>query len=1046
MPIPSGTLVKRISTGDLGQIVDFVGDFGVEVYRVRIKNATVKLSADEFHLESAVASEWEKTLGLQAVQMMLAEVKIVHPFRDTLASYGATKTEMHAYQFKPLMKLNRSGIGRILIADEVGLGKTIEAGFIILEHVARDPYMAAIVVCPPMLRVKWKSELYKRFGLQFDILTSADAERRIARRDDDPSEPPLRAIVAYETIRTDKFYKALEGTDPHENALGLVIADEAHRVRNHESRQSKALELLVARSQTAAFLTATPIQNKDEDLFRLLEILSPKDFPDYSGFESQRRANEIVVKAETAVSRADSKLLAESIAEFEGAPDSWQYRLIAENPYFEDALARMRDLNQLLVERALTDPELIRRRIELQDALFRLNLLSPILNRTRRRDVHTRTPKRSPMAVDACFTAYEQKVYDQLTNAVFAEYARQHGEGVARFVLKGFQQGFASSLWAAVSHYRERFEIHESEIDLGIDDIDVPNPIDGFFETRAVGDITQFVELRQVLAAVDLDRLWIEDSKWGLLKSILSQHRIGKGPEGQPRKMLIFSYFKRSLDLIGQRLSEFGLPHLRIDGDVPTNPLDPSKDERQRIIGEFRDNPAVQVLIASQVGSEGLDLQFCDTVVNWDLPWNPMTVEQRIGRIDRIGQKAELLHIINIACRGTVEWEILHRLYNKIGVFQASIGDIEEILGDVAERLQGQIATTRLSEAERNAKIDIEAAVLVNIQKQREEFEREASGLITADSFLIDEFERMRRTGQFVHPHELERFTAERLRQVDPSSKLARKDQPGLFEFRAGPPLIALAENIWRKARVLEWRSFLQRMRTRPILCTFDGESFDGVGEVEVLSVAHPLLRVLVEGLTVHDRACHSFRCKLVASDLPVGDWVLSIGLVSDSGDERGARIMAGVGSCSSNRALSADEADALLASVLDSGCDLYGSELEPQLLAHGRSIADKSLYARFQVEQDEHRKRSELKAKRRRTVLIAHHDRLIEIAQRALATTEARASFDTKVKGILAAQAGKVRAAERAKDIALAELPTKGTGRLELFEFFIGHVAVCAS
>jgi SNF2 family DNA or RNA helicase len=91
-------------------------------------------------------------------------------------------------------------------------------------------------------------------------------------------------------------------------------------------------------------------------------------------------------------------------------------------------------------------------------------------------------------------------------------------------------------------------------------------------------------------------------------------------------------------------------------------------------------------MIASQVGTEGLDLQFCDTVVNWDLPWNPMTVEQRIGRIDRIGQKAEILHVINIACRGTVEWDILTRLYNKIGIFRASIGDLEEILGEVAER------------------------------------------------------------------------------------------------------------------------------------------------------------------------------------------------------------------------------------------------------------------------------------------------------------------------------------------------------------------------
>jgi len=1043
LPFPNGTVVTRTSTGDIGVIVDFVGDFEVEVYRVRIKNATVKLRADEFLLESATVSDWDRSLGLQAVRMMLAEVKIVHPFRETLASYGATKTELHAYQFKPLMKLNRSGIGRILIADEVGLGKTIEAGYIILEHVARDPYLAAVVVCPPMLRQKWKSELYARFGLHFEILAGAEAERRIARRQDDPSDPPLRAIVAYETIRTDKFYGSLESIDHGEGALGLVIADEAHRVRNRESRQSKALELLVARAQTAAFLTATPIQNNDEDLFRLLEILSPQDFLDYSGFESQRRANEIVVKAETAVSRADTRLLSQSIQEFENAPKLWRYRLVTENPYFEDALERMRELRRLSEHRASTDHGLIRKRVELQDSLFKLNLLSPILNRTRRKDVHTRTAKRSPMAIDACLTSYEQMVYNQLTNAVFIEYARQHGEGVAKFILKGFQQVLASSLWAAVSHYRERFDVDETELDLGIEEIDVLNPSAGRYVNCSIGDAVEFTELRKVLAAVDLDRLWDEDSKWALLRSILDQHRSGRGADGQPRKMLIFSYFKRSLDLIGERLGEMGMAHHRIDGDVPTNALDPSKDERQRIMQAFRDEPGVQILIASQVGTEGLDLQFCDTVVNWDLPWNPMTVEQRIGRIDRIGQKAEVLHIVNIACRGTVEWEILTRLYNKIGVFRASIGDLEEILGEVAERLLSQIATTQLSQAERNAKIDAEAAVLVNIQKQQEDLEREASSLITADSFLIDEFERIRRTGQCVHPQELERFTRERLRQVDPATKLVQKEPAGLFELRAAAPLIALAENLWRQSRVFEWKSFLQKMRTRPVLCTFEGERFDGYPEVEVLSVAHPLLRVLVDGLAVHDRACHSFRCKLQSSEFPPGEWVISVGLVSDPSDERGARIMAAAGSCLTGEVLTPDQSDVLLVAVLDSGSDSYGLLLGDDVLQKGRSAADTALYSRFQSEQSEYRRQSELQTKRRTTVLEAHHDRLIEIAQRALDTTKSRASYDKKAKGVLAAQAGKVREAERAKEIALEALPKAGSGCLELFEHFVGHVSV---
>ena len=103
-----------------------------------------------------------------------------------------------------------------------------------------------------------------------------------------------------------------------------------------------------------------------------------------------------------------------------------------------------------------------------------------------------------------------------------------------------------------------------------------------------------------------------------------------------------------------------GLRFERIDGDVPTD-LDPELDERQHRIRRFRGEPDIRVMLASQVGCEGLDFQFCDTIINWDLPWNPMMVEQHIGRIDRIGQKAKRIFIVNIACQGTVEWEILQR-------------------------------------------------------------------------------------------------------------------------------------------------------------------------------------------------------------------------------------------------------------------------------------------------------------------------------------------------------------------------------------------------
>src|SRR5215831_6399040 len=110
-------------------------------------------------------------------------------------------------------------------------------------------------------------------------------------------------------------------------------------------------------------------------------------------------------------------------------------------------------------------------------------------------------------------------------------------------------------------------------------------------------------------------------------------------------------------------------------------------DERLQLIDEFKTDPRIQILLSSEVGSEGIDLQFRRFLVNYDLPWNPMKVEQRIGRLDRLGQKAERISIINLSLVDTVEERILERLYERINIFRESIGELEEILGDMTNQM-----------------------------------------------------------------------------------------------------------------------------------------------------------------------------------------------------------------------------------------------------------------------------------------------------------------------------------------------------------------------
>src|SRR5690554_5475460 len=136
---------------------------------------------------------------------LLTLARINEPIRDTIYSYQASRTELHGYQFKPLLKYLSSPFRRILIADEVGLGKTIEAAYIFQEERARHDLQRVMIICPASLRIKWQNELYQRFGERFELLDAAGVRRRLAssaRRDE--LEQRLFAIVSYETVRSSR--------------------------------------------------------------------------------------------------------------------------------------------------------------------------------------------------------------------------------------------------------------------------------------------------------------------------------------------------------------------------------------------------------------------------------------------------------------------------------------------------------------------------------------------------------------------------------------------------------------------------------------------------------------------------------------------------------------------------------------------------------------------------------------------------------------------------------------------------------------------------
>lgn len=542
--------------------------------------------------------------------------KLRRPLRDAVYSYKASRTEFFAYQFKPLLKFLASERRRLLIADEVGLGKTIEAGYILQEQRARFGIQRMLVVCPATLRPKWSNELWQRFGEEFEVL-DRDAFLRKCLLHDGQSElglPRLQGIVSLQSLRANSVIEAFEerGT-----LINLLIVDEAHHCRNSETKQHRVIRALSNNSEATVLLTATPVHLGNENLFNLLRLLLPEEFDRFDAFQERLNTNRWIIEAETTLRRGGSEWKQNALTLLSKVLTSAQGRRFAENPVYREAIDLLKLPGELSREQLL----------DLQECLAQLNILAPVMTRTRKREVYPDAAKREAHVVRVDLTPEEQCVYDRLSDYCFDKYTQFHGDFAARFALITLQRQLASSLQATLEHYEAAArsagvsdEIDEDMGDNGAEDTDDEDRTWILTEDPKFADLVG--ECRRILGK--------RDEKLVKLREILSR----------PEKAVVFSYFKRSLRYLERALQSAGVGCVRIDGDVPANPLDPGADERLQRIERFRDDPGTKILLSSEVGSEGLDFQFCHVVVNWDLPWNPMVVEQRIGRLDRLGQRS----------------------------------------------------------------------------------------------------------------------------------------------------------------------------------------------------------------------------------------------------------------------------------------------------------------------------------------------------------------------------------------------------------------------
>lgn len=758
--------------------------------------------------------------GREDLLRLMTFFRLHRPIENVVYSLEASRTEFYPHQYKPLLKILSSWQRRLLIADEVGLGKTIEAGLIMIELRERGFLDQALVVCPAALCRKWQDEMWRRFDERFEILDSAGFRTLLKAHAGGSPPQQGRHIISLSSLRHKRNQRLLSQVPLH---LDLLVVDEAHHIRNPYTQGHKVCAELAETSDAVLFLTATPIQLGSENLFNLLRILDPVEFSSLEVFDDRLRANAPIVEAQTLARRPYPPPFEEIEARLRSL------RIGPSAPYFRDSPFLDRVLN------TLSEPDLSRREVALlREDLEDLNLLSHVFSRTKKRDVHHDAPERDARIVGVRLSETEMKFYEAVTQFVRQRSKDKEGQAGVFSELDA-QRQVASSIQATKTSFLKQAVVS------GLND---PNDDRSESEEPAEFELSEAVlEAGRALG----DRT---DSKYDELRTQLEL--INELEPGA--KVMVFAYYRATLKYLQKRLAEDGITCELIHGGVLGDPVNPEYDERGRRIERFQFDQTVRVLLSSEVGSEGLDFQFCHYLVNYDLPWNPMKVEQRIGRLDRLGQEAEKIQIINFSPKGTIEERVLERLHKRIGIFEQSIGDLETILGDEIQTLERDLLTQSLTPEQEAERIERTADAIQMRKAQMERLESEAAEMVGVDTHLEQEIERIRAGGQLITADDryrlIQHFLAARYRHA----RLELADIAGVHVLTVPFEL----EDAIRRLDTDPMRlRFLNRLRERKCFVTFDADVAFEHRQVEFLNNRHPLLRLGATYFNEHKESLH---------------------------------------------------------------------------------------------------------------------------------------------------------------------------------------------
>ena len=760
-----------------------------------------------------------------------SDLKTRQPASDQNMTIHFGRWEDQPHQHLPVARMFAGPWKGILIADEVGLGKTISAMISIRELHARGETGGILIACPGSLRSKWKNELAHRVDLEAKTPATCAAFLDEMNALQHGSNNVI--IVSHGVLRRAETLDAMVGQRMN---LLMTIVDEAHHVRNPKSRLHDAIQMLFLSSRWKMLLTATPVNLDNEDLFVLLSLIAPDRWPDVHSFRATMSPTATI---HGAIDAACTKPIQADRLRNEIARLS-NYVAMKDDP-------RLRDVRVLAAEGEHLSPKSHRNLVDLLREMLPLN---DMLVRTRRKDLDMELAHRVPVILHVNLTEEEWTLYKAARAWSFRLQRLKDPDGSFDWASIMPERMASSCLPAYASHVLGKIQ----------DAIENP-PDEEEDDARIIDAWRRLPEHRELIRAAEA--LGHRDTKYEALIEWLRQQM----EEGLDGGVLLFSQFHGTLEHLLKKLNDDGLRAELLTGKTPLKKRDAIRE--RFALGEM------DILLSSEVGTEGLDQQHCHRLVNYDLPWNPMKLEQRIGRLDRYGQRSPVIHIANMCVQGTIDAAILGRLLARIQIFETSLGMVDPMLGRAVRVLaQNEISQNAVrNDTEPGFQfVDLDHYLEMENDEDVEEILLERNRWIAESSMkereTIGADPGVRRVRSAMESHRVDVEPEDVRRQVE---RWVITNGGDHCETTDGVWMIRLSSECLEKLGSSKhgsttWKELIARLNQRAgpqwLEITYNQEIARRQTNLEFVNPWHPLMRISVDG------PCREFGEDVVASEI----------------------------------------------------------------------------------------------------------------------------------------------------------------------------------